>query len=410
MLAISATITAQPLATLLDEAATNNLALKVLENEYFAALEKAPQANQRPDPEIGIGVFPLPVETRVGGQALRLSAMQMFPWFGTLEGKEDLELAKAQVLHERIGASALDLHFQIEQAYFRLYEVEYSQMIIERNMVLLQALERLALAKVESGRTTAADVLRAQLKIEELKQELAILATKYIPPTTTINQILNRSLDQKIIIMDSLAFAELPYDRTALMENIEANHPMIRLFGLQQVVSREAIKLNDLGNKPTFGVGLDYIMVDKRDDAMPVKNGRDILQVKAVVRIPLYKGKYEAKEREEAFKITALDYKKADVLSSFKANIEKAFATYEAARLQAELYEKQIVLTQATIRILEADYSASGDDFDDLLRLQKELIEYDLKTLRAIVQSHLAKSEIERYYFAKKEVRRETEK
>jgi len=141
--------------------------------------------------------------------------------------------------------------------------------------------------------------------------------------------------------------------------------------------------------------------LEQTNDAMPVRNGRDIVQIKAVVKIPLYKGQYEAKEREENFTISALDYKKADLLSRFTASIETAYAEYEVARLQVNLYEKQIALTQATIRILETDYSASGNSFDELLQLQKELIDYDLKMLRAIVQSHLAKSAIEQYYILK---------
>ena len=388
---------AQPLAQLLEQVAENNLSLKILEKNYYATLEKAPQVNQRPDPEIGIGVFPLPVETRLGGQTLRLSAMQMFPWPGTLDSKEAVVLAEAKVQHQRISAAELELHYQIGQAYFKLYEIKESRLIIERNLVLLETLERLALVKVESGSAIAADVLRVQLQIEALKQELEIWKTKVVAPTTTINQILNRPLDQTILIADSLDFAIIAINRDSLMKNIVENHPMLHLFDLQQEVSKEAIALNAAGQKPSFGVGLDYITVDKRSDAMPVRNGRDILQVKGVLRIPLYKGKYEAKEKEEQFKIEAINHKKEDLLSHFKANIEIAFATYEASKLQIALYQKQIALTQATIRILETNYSTNAKSFDELLRLQMDLIDYDLKTLRAIVQSHLAKSDMERY-------------
>ena len=393
----SGNLAAQPLAELLSQVAENNLSLKVLESNYYATLEKAPQVNQRPDPEIGIGVFPLPVETRLGGQTLRLSAMQMFPWPGNLEKKEAVVLADAKVQHQRISAEQLELQYQIEQAYFQLYEIEQGQRIIERNLPLLEALERLALVKVESGSAIAADVLIVQLQVEALKQEIAIWKTKVVAPTTTINEILNRPLDRTIIVTDSLVFATLYYNRDSLFQNITEHHPMLRLFELQQEVSKETIAVNQSNQKPVFGVGLDYITVDERSDATPVRNGRDILQVKGVVRIPLYKGKYEAKEKEEQFKIEALHHKKAALLSQFKANIEKAFAAYEAAQLQVTLYQKQIALTEATIRILETNYSTNGKSFDELLRLQTDLIDYDLKMLRAIVQSHLAKSDMERY-------------
>ena len=388
---------AQPLDTLLQQALNENLELKIFEKEYLAALEKAPQVSQLPDLEAGIGVFPLPVETLLGAQILRVGATQMFPWKGTLDSKKDLELAKAKALYERIGASSLELSFQVKLAYFKLYEIQESQAIIQRNFAILEALEQLSLAKVESGKTSAADVLRVQLKLEELKQELKILETGKTKPMATINQLLNRPLNTSISINDNLDFAIIPFNKDTLAGNIQANHPMIRMFELQQEVSKQAISLNELSDKPSFGVGLDYIMVNQRNDAEPAHNGRDIIQLRGSMKIPLFKQKYEAKEREENLKIAALEDKKLDVVSRFTAAIEKAYADYETARLRMTLYEKQIGITQSAINILETNYSAKGNNFDELLRLEKELIDYDLKTLKAILQSHLAQSSIERF-------------
>ena len=169
------------------------------------------------------------------------------------------------------------------------------------------------------------------------------------------------------------------------------------MFELQQEVAQQAINLSDLNNKPSFGVGLDYIMVNQRRDAEPSHNGRDILQVRASVKIPLYKKKYEAKKREENLNIAALTDGKTDMLNSFKAAIEQAYADYKTAQLRSELYQQQIEITKAAINILQTNYSSMGSGFDELLRLEKELIDYDLKTLKAIIQSHLAKSKIERF-------------
>ena len=389
---------AQDLETLKSQVIENNLELKILEKEYLATLEKAPQVSELPDPEVGVGIFPLPVETRLGPQIFRVGATQMFPAKGLLDGKKDLELAKAKALFERVEAKALNLFYQLEQAYFRIYEIEKSQLIIQRNMALLESLGQLALAKVESGKTTAADVLRVQLKKEELKQELSILENSKRNPLITINQILNRPLEMAIRVADTLGFAVLSLDKNSLFTNIETNHPMLRMFELQQDISKQAIDLNGLSSKPSFGVGLDYIMVNKRNDAEPVRNGRDIIQVRGSVKIPLFKDKYEAKEKEEQIKIEALNYKKAETLHQFMAIIEKGYTDYETAKLQLELYEKQIRIINSAIQILETNYSVKGNGFDELLRLELDLIAYDLKIMKAIVNSHLAKSTIERFF------------
>ena len=81
----------------LKTAAENNPGLKALFNEYMAALEVAPQVKALPDPQVAFGYFIQPVETRVGPQQFKISASQMFPWFGTLKAKENAADRKSVV-------------------------------------------------------------------------------------------------------------------------------------------------------------------------------------------------------------------------------------------------------------------------------------------------------------------------
>lgn len=390
-------LSAQSPGELFRQAIGQNLQLKVLENDYLAAIEKAPQVSQLPDPEFGIGAFPFPVETRLGAQVARVSGTQMFPWKGSLKSKAALELTKAEALRQKVGVKELELKYSIEKAWLRLYEIEKSGSIIERNLEILNSLEQLALAKVESGKSTAADVLRVQLKKNELTQQLEILETAKTNPTIEINQLLQRELSKEILIENQLAFAEMPFNKDSLIAEIQINHPLLKMFKMQQEVSRKALRVNDFSGKPSFGVGLDYIVVTPRNDATPDRNGWDILQLRGAVKIPINRKKYQAKEREEALKTAAIDFQKTDALSRFEAVIETAFANHETARLQADLYGRQKEITQSAINILESKYSASGSNFDELLRLEQDLIEYDLKMLKAVVKSHLAKATAEQF-------------
>lgn len=390
---------AQSIDELLQIAASENPELKALEKEYLASLEKAPQVSQLPDPELGVGVFPLPVETRLGAQIVRVGGTQMLPWPGTLDGKADLETTKAKAMYERIAMQQIEVFFELKKAWLKLYEIEKSQAVIRRNTQLLEALDQLALAKVESGKGTASDVLRVQLKTNELQQQLDILEVAKTAPTATINQLLNRDLNTPINIQDSLDLATLPFDKTTFSASISQNHPMLKMLGWQQQVSRQSIGLNKLDSKPTFGVGLDYIMVNERTDAEPAHNGRDIVQLRGTVKIPLNKTRFGAKEQEENLKMEAIEWQKEDALSRFNALIERAYASHETARLQIEFFKKQKKITEAALRILESEYSAKGSRFDELLQLEKDLVEYDFKILKAVVESHLAKAELERFVF-----------
>lgn len=387
----------QSLAELLDELHGNNLELKALHQESLAALEKSPQVRQLPDPEFGIGAFVLPVETRLGAQHARFGVSQMFPWFGTLGARDELAMANARVLGQRESGKLLELEYALKKAYFKLYEVRATRDILGRNIRILESLRDLAIVKVEGGKGSAADVLRVELKIGELRQEMMILEKQMEKPQVEINQILNRPLQSVIEVRDSLGFATLPFNKDILHDQLRASHPVIRMFDLQQEASRKAIELNDLESRPSFGAGMDYIMVGPRSDAEPEGNGRDILQVSAKVSIPLWREKYSAKEREENLRIEALGYRKDNLEKQFWSMIEKAYADYETAELRKELYARQVTITRSAIRILQADYSSTGDNFDELLRLEMELVDYDLKNLKAIVESQVARASVERY-------------
>ncbi|MGH1434196.1 MAG: TolC family protein [Lewinella sp.] len=397
LLLLTTSLHAQSLEVLMEEVLGNNPALKALESEYFAALERAPQVSSLPDTELGLGGFPLPVETRLGPQALRVSATQMFPWFGTLAQKEKVEIAKAKATYERIDAEALNLLFELRQAYLQLYEIQHSQTIIEENIKLLDALEQLALAKVESGRATLADVLRVQLKKEELQQQLALLAEAEVSPTVIINQLRQRDLREPLFLEDSLSFTALPFQQDTLEACLRQYHPQLRMLQQQQEVSRQMIALNDLNTRPSFGIGVDYIMVNERDNAVITNNGRDILQLRATVKVPLFREQYRAREREEQFRIQGFAQQEENTLSRMLAMVEQAYSNHRSAMLQKAFLEQQISLTETTLQILQDQYSAQGGDFAELLRMEQDLIRYRLQLLKASVQTHLAKSKIEQF-------------
>ena len=78
----------QELESYLLVAAAHNPGLKAKFNDYMASLELAPQVKALPDPTVSFGYFISPVETRVGPQQFKISASQMFPWFGSRRAKE----------------------------------------------------------------------------------------------------------------------------------------------------------------------------------------------------------------------------------------------------------------------------------------------------------------------------------
>ena len=394
---LSYTANSQSIDSLLKKAYDNNPELKALQLEYEAALQKGPQVSQLPDPIIGVGVPILPVETRLGSQNLIISASQMFPWFGTLKAKEDVVLTMAKSKYERIAAERLDIDYQIKTAYFNLYLLREQQKIIQKNIRIFETIEKVALAKVESGKSIASDVLTVRIKIEELNQQIQILEERKQGFSASINEAVNNPNNDAIQVdTTKLALAELAYDLEQLKQKIESNHPLIRQLDWNIKASNKALDLNALDGKPTFGIGIDYGLVNGRTDAIPENNGRDILVPKVMVSIPIYRKKYTAKKQEEELKQQAFEFQKESLTNQMMSNIQGYKSEYESAKLMYELANKQIEISNSAYDILLADYSSKGKRFDELMKLQSDINRYEIAIVNAIIQSHIAKFKIDR--------------
>ncbi len=397
LIAIMNQLESQSIAVLLELAEERNLTLKALEQSYQAARERGAQVSQRPDPIINLGVFALPIETRLGVQRARIGVMQTFPNNRMLIAKEVALNMMAKAEGQNGMIEQLTINIQIKEAYFEIYRLEQQQSIIRKHIQLLETMHQVKLSEVESGKGSMADALKIDLKRVALANQLAILAQEKSKPISVINQLLDRRLDTPIKIVDTLTFALIPYKMRGIVDAIQYEHPLMRRYSFQKEVARQNLSVNEFNQKPSFSVGIDYLMMDKLDNFEFEKNGRDAVIPKANVTIPFLKTKYAARQREQELTIESLTMQQQNVQSQFMEAIHQAFVDYETARLKFDLYQSQIQTTKNMIQTLETEYSAVGTDFDEIIQRQINLVTYDLLVLEEIVKSHIIKAKIERY-------------
>lgn len=157
-------------------AALNNPGLEAAFNRWKAALERAPQAGALPDPRFNYGYFIREVETRVGPQQQRLGVAQMLPWLGKRDLRETAATQTAEATRQHYEAAKLRLFDEVKQAYFELYFLGRAIAVTTENLELLQYLEQLARAKYESGTALHADVLKAQVELDKLRDCSVVLS------------------------------------------------------------------------------------------------------------------------------------------------------------------------------------------------------------------------------------------
>lgn len=394
-------VRAQSLDSLKAKLRRENSELRALQLDYEAAMKIGGQLDQLPDLEIGASVFVLPVETRTGPQQFRVGATQMLPWPGKLAAMARAADARAQPLLEKVAARQLMLIYQLEKAYFSLAGLEARRAVLAESLTLYASLNRLALSRVESGKGSSVDVYQIQLQRQQVERQLAELRYLAQQEMVTINTLLNRPADTQVEarmdidqrVAETLDFApDLAADDPDL-----SNHPGLRIYKVQQEANRAAIELTKLDQRPDFGVGVDYIATGRRDDADPLRNGRDVILPRAMVTIPLSKGKFSAKRQEEEVRILALDARQESIENEFRAEIRRALNTIDNAANELYFLREQSRVIDATISIARSEFTNGKRAFDELLRLENQLIGYRTKTVLAQTIILTQRAVIDRY-------------
>ena len=350
----------------------NNPELRALAYDYRAALAVSPQLRQLPDLEIGGGVSVLPVETRLGPQRVRVTVRQMLPWPGTLAAMSALADARARPALERAAARQLDLIYQLEANYFDVIAAEAKIGALDTGLLVYQSLQRIALARLENARGSSVDVYRIELETNATRRRIEVLRAAQQTAWIDIEQLVDRSLPRVVVpVEDSLP-------RVYPSPTDFADHPLVRIFALQEAASRQAVVVNDLEARPDFGVGVDYVVTGPRTDATPTGNGRDALVPRVMLRLPLGGGKYRAKRTEESIRQQAIAARRESVTNRLAAAVERANIGLQDARARRAFLEQQSATVEAALTIARSEYANARRPFDELLRLQVEYL--DLRT------------------------------
>ncbi len=307
------------------EAAQNNPGVKAKFSEYMAALEKVPQVGALPDPQITFGYFIQPVETRVGPQRAKISATQMFPWFGTLGAKKDVATEMAKSKYEVFEESKSRLFYDVKSTYYNLYFTQKAIDITNENIGILNIFRKLALIKVESGLTSTVDVLRVEIEISDLENQLALLKDKYFAAQTEFNNLLNVDENREVSVPDSLANNNLAYKNEAILDSIRnSNHQVLQLEFAEASYQKQEIAAHKMG-APNLMIGADYMITGKSSNPMvdASESGKDAIVFPMVgITIPIYRKKYTSMAKEAILMQESAQNQKADKINMLKTTFE----------------------------------------------------------------------------------------
>ena len=372
---------AENLEYYLEEAGRNNHSLQAKYQQYQAFQERSNQAGYLPEPTVSAGVFVQPVETKVGPQRGKIGVQQMLPWFGTIPQKKNLAINQAELKKQEYLVAKNELFLQLKSIWYPMITLNQKIKVMEENLEILETYNQIATKRLEAGSGNMVDIIRIEMKKEALETDVKLAKEKLVLMRARFNLLCNAEEER------DLEFPEKIDSQEELAG--EFTHPKLEHFSLQ--LDGLEIK-KDLAQKqfmPSFGFGIDYVFIG--ESSMEVADsGKDAIMPMMSVRVPIYRAKYRSKLQE-------LEHMEKSIILSQQAFEQKLDSTilgvdYEQERFEQllALYQEQTKKLEQSIEILLISYSNSGKNFEGLLKVQQELLKYQLAELEIQKEHQLA--------------------
>lgn len=432
---------AQSLDEYLVKAAENNPELKAYYNEYLAASEIGNQVSL-PDPELQVGFFFRPMERFMGNQQADIRLMQMFPWFGMLKAQESEADKMALARYQLFLDAKNNLFYQVKTTYYSLAELEQEIRIAEENLEILGKFERMALIRFESAASSSAspssapvasspsasfstgaggmntmgnqtqgmsgqgnsamaspaamgstgpgmtDVLRIRLQIKTLENDLQLLEASKNPLKVELNKLMNLDRDAAISSPGNLIPIEMTLEKLAILDSISANNPMLAMYDAELLALESQKQMAKLDGRPMLGAGVNYMPFKPRiEDGMPM-GGDDMFMPMITMSLPIYRKKTTARIKEAELLQESVRFKKENTLNQLEIGWAKAIRDLEDANRKVILYESQLDLAKQNLSLLLTAYSTNGQDFEEVLRAQQLILDYEFSKISAITRQY----------------------
>jgi len=301
----------------------------------------------------------------------------LFTGFATLSNyqlsKLGLDVAKVQLARARF-----DVILQVKEAYFGILTAERIQEVREQSVRQLQAGLDVAENFYQVGMSPKVEVLEAEVRLAEAKQELIRAENGLSLAKARFNTILRRSIDQEVEVLDILS--DQPYEKPyeSCLEIALEKRPAL-VEGEKNVASAEKeITLAKSAYYPKLSISGNYYRAG--DD--PAVNGSDFVDrenwdVFAEATMTFFewgKTRYAISQKRARLR------QARQTLEQMKDNIRLEVKT---SYLSMQAAEKNIWVAKKSVESAEENFRISGERYREQVATATEVLDAQTRLTEA---------------------------
>lgn len=364
------------LTLLVEEAFQNNQDLLSMEENARALRAEAPFAGSLQDPVIGFGIANLPVDSFAFDQEpmtqKQLFASQKFPWFGTLDLRQQVSELKAMEADFQVQNKRLEIAKNLTEAWFNLGFIRKSLQINENLKTIVTQILRVAETRYATGEGLQQDILAGQVQHSELIDEGINLVSRERNIRAQIGSLLNRSNffeQNNPLTLDEPG--EIP-DRASLSRLAMQFNPLIQQRKVAIDRAKVEVQLAEKAYLPDFDLRLSY---GQRDDRA------DFLSAAVAMTVPLWQSTRQDSKLSAAQKrLKASERSFLGLRQTLPHSIDRVLAEIAGAKQNYTLFHGALSVqaSQLADASLSA-YSVGKVEFNTMLSARIRLMRIELK-------------------------------
>lgn len=364
-----------------------NPGLKGAFYQWKSSFKKIAQTFSLPDPQFTYTDYLESAETRVGPQNSAFSIKQKFPMLDKLWIRKSKAFKASEAAYYNFERKRLDLIFQITDAYYEYVYLNKAILLTKENMKLLGSFESVAQARYASGLQKNQDLLKVQVELGKLENELYSLEDFRTSLTARLNALLNLSQENMLPwpneILENATLSEEYDDTKNLIESLKENNPQLRALAENVEKNKDALKLSKREFFPDLTVG--FTQIDTGDALNPALagSGKDAQMVTFSVNIPIWFNRLNAEVQDARASLKASENLREDKENELLSRLALVnYKLHDAVR-QSGLYKDALIPKAVqTLNATQSGYEAGDVDFLSLIDAQRVLLSFQLSFYR----------------------------
>ena len=285
----------------------------------------------------------------------------------------------------------------MKKAYYELYYIQQATSVTERERDLLVQIRDAANARYRAALTSQQDVLRAELELSNIEENLIRLRQQLDSTQARLARQLHVAPQTKLRTLDHLPPEDVPRDLDLLQRQAVAARPELHAQLAMLRRERRMVEVAQLEYFPDFVLKAGWGAMTTDKAMAPTADGVDNVTVGLGVNVPIYRKRLSAgvRQAEANAVVAAREY---DSLRD--ATLEQVMDLFAQAQSQQDLltlFEEDILpKARQTIEVSLRAYDVGDVDFLQLLDNFRQLLQYEISYRRLEATFRQTLAELER--------------